>query len=76
MKPLVLVTAKELDPITSSFLNARFTSFMVRFIEENGLETSRAISIARDILRDADIPQPGDELLQSEKPIDLSPFNI
>lgn len=76
MKPLVLVTAKELDPITSSFLNVRFTAFMLRFMEENGLEASRAISIARDILRDAEIPQPGDELLQSETPIDLSPFNI
>lgn len=76
MKPLVLVTAQELDPITSSVLNARFTFFMLRFMEENGLEASRAISIARDILRDAEIPQPGDELLQSETPIDLSPFNI
>lgn len=76
MKPLVLVTAKELDPLTSSFLNTRFTAFMLRFMEENGLEASRAISIARDILRDAEIPQPGDELLQSETPIDLSPFNI
>jgi len=76
MKPLVLVTAKELDPITSSFLNARFTSFMVRFIEANNLEPKPAIESARDILRDAEIPQPGDELLQNTDKPDLTPFNL
>ena len=76
MKPLVLVTAKELDPITSSFLNARFTSFMVRFIEVNNLEPNPAIESARDILRDAEIPQPGDELLQGTDKPDLTPFNL
>lgn len=67
------VTARELDPFTASALNVRFFGFLTRLADELGEDRERVRVYARDILRDAEIPQPGDELLQGPAP-DLSAF--
>ena len=78
MKPLVLFTAKEMgDAILPIMINARFNSFFATFCAHEGLQYDTVIEDARNILRAAEIPQPGDELLvhtPGSEPIDLTPF--
>ena len=73
IKPLTFVTAQELDPLTAQFLNARFVGFLSRFCYECGIDFCDAAGTAQKILREAEIPQAGDELLQGPAP-DLSAF--
>ena len=77
MKPLVLFTAKEMgDAILPAMINARFNAFFARFAARYGSHDDFAgmLETAREILREAEIPQPGDELLESCAPIDITPF--
>lgn len=55
-----LVTAKELDPITSLMLNARFNAFLVKLASRIQRQPEDVIALAREILEEADIPQPVD----------------
>jgi len=72
-----LVTPKELDPILASFINARFVGFLQRFCLEMHVNFEDAVAEARKILREAEIPQPGDELFdQKPEEVDTSAFNI
>ena len=71
---LTFVTAQELDPLTASFLNTRFVAFLARFSQELGKDITETAPIAAQILREADIPQDGDNLLSKNDNIDLSPF--
>ena len=54
------VTAKELNPITSMMLNARFNGFLVKLASRIQRKPEDLIEIAREILEDAEIPQPVD----------------
>lgn len=74
MKPVILFTAKEMDPIYAMTINARFNTFLVKFCAVEGLDFSSALNDAAQILRDAEIPQPGDNLTEGCSPIDLTPF--
>lgn len=55
--PLRIVTAQELDPLTASCINMRFSAFFSRFCEEAGLHVERAALMAKGVLHDAEIPQ-------------------
>ena len=78
MKPLILFSAKELgDPILASLINARFNAFMAKFCANNGQEFCTCMSEARDMLREAEIPQLGDELINEGPAVlveDITPF--
>lgn len=75
MKYLHLFNAKELDPIMASIINARFNGFFWVFVEKAGMDPNDAATLAADILRQAEIPQPGDELTAGPAP-DLKPFDL
>ena len=76
MKPLILFTAKEFDPFVATMINARFNAFMAKFCARTvgDMEFNSAMANARDILREAEIPQPGDDLTEGCSPIDMTPF--
>lgn len=77
MQPLVLFTEKEMgNAILPIMINARFNAFFARFAARYGSHDDFAgiLETAREILREAEIPQPGDELLEGTSPIDLTPF--
>ena len=54
---LTFVTAQELDPLTASFLNIRFMSFLARFSAELGRDITETAPIASRLLAEAEIPQ-------------------
>jgi len=75
MKPLVLFTSREIvDTFLTTAINTRFNTFMAVFCAQQGLDFNRAMDNARDILREAEIPQPGDNLTEGCSPIDMTPF--
>lgn len=62
MMPAALFTGEELDDsFLAGVINARFNSFMSRFSADLGLNFNVAMLSAREILRSAEIPQPGDD---------------
>lgn len=71
MKTPNFVTATELDPFTSTALNIRFSGFLVRLAEEFNLSANDVVEKAVEILRDAEIPQPGDDLIKDGPEIDV-----
>ena len=54
---LNIVTARELDPFTAIFINARFEGFFARFCEAEGIDIEKAAITARAILEEAEISQ-------------------
>ena len=54
---LNIVTARELDPITTIFINTRFKAFFARFCEAEGIDIEKAATTARAILEEAEIHQ-------------------
>lgn len=70
-----IVTASELDPLTASFINTRFYGFLQRLTSELDLHREQVMETALEILREAEIPQDGDNLLSKDDKIDLTPFN-
>ena len=54
---LNIVMARELDPITTIFINTRFEAFFARFCEAEGIDIEKAANTARDILKKAGISQ-------------------
>lgn len=73
-KIVILFTAKEMDPFYAMAINARFNSFLAKFCAVEGLDFNSARTHAAQILREAEIPQPGDNLTEGCSPIDLTPF--
>lgn len=74
MKPVVFFTAKELDPFLAGIINTRFNAFMAKFCAAQGIDFGDSMDTARNIMRDAEVPQPGDELLAGAEHIDMSSF--
>lgn len=56
MKDLRIVTMKEMGPV-ASLLNVRFTAFIVRLAEYEGIDPVKMVEDARQILSDAEIEQ-------------------
>jgi hypothetical protein len=56
MKELRIVTMKEMGPV-ASLLNVRFSAFIVRLAEYEGIDPVKMIEDARQILADAEIEQ-------------------
>lgn len=56
MKELRIVTMKEMGPV-ASLLNVRFTAFIVRLAEVEGIGPNKMVEDARQILSDAEIEQ-------------------
>jgi hypothetical protein len=76
---VTFVTAQELDPLTAICLNARFVGFLAHFAAEKGLDVVDTLVTAQNLLREAGIPQDGDQLLDEGEaviPEDMEPFNI
>lgn len=74
MKPVVFFTAKELDPFLAGIINTRFNAFLAKFCAAQRIDFASALDAAGDIMRDAEVPQPGDELLAGAEHIDMSSF--
>ena len=56
MKALRIVTQKEMGPV-AELLNVRFTAFICRLAEMEGIEPYKMVEDARQILTDAEIDQ-------------------
>ena len=56
MKELRIVTMKKMGPV-ASILNVRFSAFIVRLAEYEGIDPVKMIEDARQILADAEIEQ-------------------
>lgn len=56
MKTLRIVTIKEMGPV-AELLNVRFSSFICRLAEKEGIEPYKLVEDARQILTDAEIEQ-------------------
>ena len=56
MKELRIVTMKEMGPV-ASLLKVRFTAFIVRLAEVEGIDPNKMVEDARQILSDAEIEQ-------------------
>ena len=56
MKELRIVTMREMGPV-ASLLNVRFTAFIVRLAEVEGIDPVKMVEDARQILVDAEIEQ-------------------
>lgn len=74
MKPVIFFTAKELDTFIAGIVNARFNAFLAKFCAAQRIDFGSSMDAARNIMRDAEIPQPGDELLAGAEHIDMSSF--